>query len=340
MKAVVLVKHGSPEEAFELREVPEPTVGPSQVLVTAEGFGLNFADVMARNGLYREAPPTPCVLGYEVVGRIEKVGDKVSDSLLGKRVLAFSRFGGYAEKVAADQRGVVEIPEDLPLVKAAAMGTQYATAYYSIIHSQTLLKDDWVLIHAAAGGVGLALGQFAKHLGCRVIGTVGSDEKCDFLRQNGVQHVVNYRSENYSTAVDKILNGQRLAASFNAISGKTIKKDFKLLGSGGALVCFGAASRMGKSGGIFANISLLLSTGFLSPLFMMMQSKSLIGVNMLKLADNRPELIQHCLQNVVDMVQSQKINPHTGTTFPVSDIAVAHRKLEDRSSIGKIAVHW
>src|SRR5690554_4338213 len=98
MKAVVLVKHDSPEEAFELREVPEPTVGPNQVLVKAEGFGLNFADVMARNGLYREAPPTPCVLGYEVVGRVEKVGEKVSDSLLGKRVLAFSRFGGYAEK--------------------------------------------------------------------------------------------------------------------------------------------------------------------------------------------------------------------------------------------------
>lgn len=340
MKAVFLKKYGKAEEAFEIRETAAPEIKPRQALVKVEGFGLNFADVVARNGLYREAPPLPCVLGYEAVGRVEKVGADVDPSWIGKRVLAFTRFGGYAEHVCSDFRGLTEIPEDMPLPVAVAMGTQYATAYYAIMHSLRLMKGDVVLIHAAAGGVGLALVQFALHLGCEIVATAGSQQKLDFLKSLGVHHVINYRETDYAEAARKALGDKRVMATFNSLAGNSMKKDMNLLGSGGTLVCFGGASRMGKKGGIFATINFLLQTGFMSPLFMMMKSKSLIGINMLKLADYRPELVQHCLRSVIEMYKQGQIKPHSGQEFPVSEIAKAHHLLGERDTIGKIAMRW
>lgn len=340
MKAIFLTQYGSADKAFELRETPEPEIKDRQVLLAVEGFGLNFADVMARNGLYREAPPLPCILGYEVVGRVEKTGADVDASWLGKRVLAFTRFGGYAEKVATDHRGLVPIPDEMDIDRATTLGTQYSTAYYAIMHCRELLPGDTVLVHAAAGGVGLALVQLAKHMGCKVVATAGSDEKIAFLQQQGVDYAINYRKTDYASAAAKWLNGTRLSATFNALAGNTIKKDYGLLGSGGTLVCFGAATRMGSKGGAFANLKLLLQTGFYSPLFMMMKSKSVVGVNMLKLADNRPDVVQHCLNRVMDLYKQGAIDPITGRIFPASEIARAHDSLESRSSIGKVAVRW
>lgn len=340
MKAVFLTQYGAAEKAFEIRETPEPHMEDRQVTVAVEGFGINFADVMARQGLYREAPPLPCVLGYEVVGRVEKAGADVDASWIGKRVLAFTRFGGYAEKVVTDHRGLVPLPDDLDIDRATAMGTQYATAYYASMHCQTLLPGDIVLIHAAAGGVGSALVQFAKHLGCTIIGTAGSAEKLEYLKSQGVHHPINYRKEDYADAARKWLDGRRFTATFNALGGNTIKKDYSLLGSGGTVVCFGASTRMGKSAGMIANLGLLLSTGFRSPLFMMMKSKSIVGLNMLKLGDNRPDIVQYCLNRVMEMYRAGAINPAAGTIFPAEEIGQAHAELESRKSIGKVAVRW
>ncbi len=340
MKAIFLTQYGAADKAFEIRETPEPEMKPRQVRIAVEAFGINFADVMARQGLYREAPPLPCVLGYEVIGRVEKVGSEVDDSWMGKRVLAFTRFGGYAEKVVTDHRGLIEVSDDLQPDRATALGTQYATAYYAIIHSQTLLPGDAVLIHAAAGGVGQALVQFAKHLGCTIIATAGSQPKLDLLRSQGVHCAINYRTQNYADEARKFLKDQRLSAAFNAIGGSAIKKDYRLLGSSGTLVCFGASTRMGSSGGFFANLGLVWNTGLLSPLFMMMKSKSVVGLNMLKIADNRPDIVQHCLNRVMEMYQSGAINPIAGKVFDATQIADAHASLENRTNIGKVAVRW
>ena len=340
MKAIFLTQYGAADKAFEIRETPDPEMKDRQVTVAVEGFGLNFADVMARNGLYREAPPLPCILGYEVVGRVEKTGVDVDPSWIGKRVLAFTRFGGYAEKVVTDHRGLVPLPDDLDVDRATTMGTQYATAYYAMMHCREFLPGDTVMIHAAAGGVGLALVQLAKHFGCKVIGTAGSQEKLDFLKKQGVDCAINYRKEDFADAAKKWLNGTRLSATFNALAGISIKKDFSLLGSGGTVVCYGAASRMGKSGGLFANLGLLLKTGFHSPLFMMMKSKTIVGLNMLKLADNRPDVVQHCLNRVMELYVDGAINPVSGQIFDADNIGEAHAAHENRSSIGKVAVRW
>jgi NADPH:quinone reductase-like Zn-dependent oxidoreductase len=177
MKAFVLVKNGKPEVAFELQELPNPEPQPHEVVVETECFGLNFADIMARNGLYQDCPPLPTVIGYESVGKVVKLGKDVNSVAVGQRVVAFSRFGGYATHVTTDQRAVSPIPDDMDAGKACAFATQYCTAYYAAAEMTNLHEGDHVLIDAAAGGVGTALVQLAKRKNCIIYGGAGSDEK-------------------------------------------------------------------------------------------------------------------------------------------------------------------
>ena len=142
MKAVYLTKFGSPEEAFELREVEKPVLKDNQVLIKCEAFGLNFADVLARKGLYPEVPDRPCIIGYEVVGRVEACGKEVPGNYRGKRVVGLTRFGGYAEYAATDYRAVGEITDAYPAEKAMALATQYTTAQVCFNEYQNLYKGD------------------------------------------------------------------------------------------------------------------------------------------------------------------------------------------------------
>lgn len=331
MKAVVL----HPKGKFKIEEIAQPQPKSHQLLLKVEGFGLNFADVMARKGLYREAPPLPSVLGYDVVGEVVAQGADVPENLMGKRMVAMTRFGGYAEYAATDYRAASEIPEDYPLAEALALATQYCTAHFCLFEKGSVFKGDNILIHAAAGGVGVALTQLAKLKACKIFGTCGSNEKVKFIQKMGVDVAINYREVDYEKAIK-----ERMQASFNAIAGSTIKKDMRLLGAGGTLVCFGAASRTDKTAGIFSNLSLLFSSGFYHPLFLMMRSKTLVGVNMLKIGDYRPNLIQSTLKEVVDLAVSGKIAPHAGGLFKANQIDEAHQLLENRKSMGKIAVSW
>jgi len=161
MKAITLVKHGKAESAFEERECPKPLPKDGEVLIRVEAFGLNFADVLARLGLYREAPPIPCVLGYEVAGDVVEVGNGVDKSWLSKRVTAFTRFGGYAEFATTQASGIAEIG-NMDAGKATALATQYGTAWYMACDRAFIRKGDAVLVHSAAGGVGTALTQILK----------------------------------------------------------------------------------------------------------------------------------------------------------------------------------
>lgn len=203
MKAIVLVRKGVPEIAFELRETKMPEPLPNQVLIKVEAFGLNFADIMARNGLYDDAPPMPSVLGYDVVGRIVKSGEKVTGLKEGQRVLALTRFGGYAEFVATDARAVIPVSETISAGEATALATQYSTAYYCAEEVTTLHEGDHVLIHAAAGGVGTALVQMARNKGCIIYGTASAG-KMKHLEEQGVNFPVNYREIDFAKAIQAI----------------------------------------------------------------------------------------------------------------------------------------
>lgn len=338
MKAAVLVNKGDPLKAFQLKDVPTPKPKEHQVLIKVAAFGLNFADVMARNGLYRDAPPLPAILGYDVVGEVVEIVADTDQHLLGKRVVAMTRFGGYAEYAVTDARACAIIADTTPSAVATALATQYCTAYRAACESVNLFQGDHVLIHAAAGGVGTALSQIAKLKGCIVYGTAGSNKKFDYMKGNGVDFPINYRNQDYLKEIEK--RGQKLQVAFNSVGGSTFNKDYQLLEKGGTSVIYGVAERSGKRGGPFATLQLAWKFGLMSPIQFLIHSKGVVGVNMLHIADQQPLVIQRCLKSVVQMTENKLLDPKIGGEFGVHDIGKAHAFLESRQSVGKITVSW
>ncbi|MEO8066417.1 MAG: zinc-binding dehydrogenase [Flavobacteriales bacterium] len=340
MKAWLLTKNGDPLNAFVLREVEAPTLKPGHVRIMSEGFGLNYADAMAVAGLYREAPPLPSIIGYEMVGRVTECGEGVAPDLRGKRVLALTRFGGYAQQAVVDMRGVVQLSEDIPIGEALALGTQGCTAWYMATYAFPLMAGQRVLVHSAAGGVGQMLVRIAQHRGCEVFAVVGSKAKADRIRSMGVHHVVDRSQGDYAMQARNLLGKSRFDVSFNPVAGATFKKDMGLVGSGGAVVLFGGAARSGKAGGIFASLKFVWDMGLLLPIGLMMRSKSVIGINMLKLGDHRPELMGRCLREVVQAHTDGIVRPHVHGLVAVADMPEALADLGAGRTMGKVAVVW
>lgn len=339
-KAIVLVQKGNPEKAFQQKEVILNPLQENEVLIEAEAFGLNYADVMARNGLYKEAPQMPCVIGYEVVGKIIQIGSKVNTTLLNKRVLGFSRFGGYAQKVISTDQAVVEIGENLNSSIALALCTQSVTAYYMAEYFSPIKKGDNVLIHAAAGGVGTILIQLAKSKGATVFAKIGNENKRKLVQELGADYVVNYKTKNYSEQIQEILGSKKIDVSYNAVAGSTFKQDLKLLGAGGKLFLFGGAELSGGKWGFFSQLNFIKKMGLTIPIGLMMTSKSIIGINMLKIADQKPEVLSYCLKEVLELFNNGIITPQIGGEFSVNNINEAHLLLESGNSSGKITVKW
>lgn len=335
----VLIKNGSSEQAFQLKEIELSTVNPNEVLIECEAFGLNYADVMARLGLYREAPPMPCVIGYEVVGIVKEVGSNVSQTYLGKRVVGFTRFGGYAKHAITSEDAIVEIG-DLDANTALSLATQGVTAYYMSCIATTIQPNDRILIHAAAGGVGTLLIQIAKSKGAIVYAKVGNASKIEQCRTLGADEVIDYSTGDYSNQLKSILGNNSLDLSFNPVGGSTYKKDLSLLGSTSKIVLFGGSELSSGKWGIFSKLNFVRKMGFFTPIVMMMQSKSVIGINMLKVADHRPDILRNCLTEVYKLYQSGIIAPVEGGMFQKDELAKAHALLESGKSTGKISVHW
>lgn len=338
-EAFVLCKFGPSAQAFERKIVQLPELASDEVLIESEAFGLNYADVMARHGMYKEAPPLPCVLGYELVGIVTQVGENCSPDLLGKRVLAFSRFGGYAKHVQTKAHAIVEVG-DLSAEIAMSLSTQGVTAYYMSDYVSPIRKNEHVLIHAAAGGVGSLLIQLAKRKGAIVYAKIGSEDKRELAIKLGADHVINYKSTAYEIELKKLLGTNHLSASFNPVAGDTIKKDMRLLGSNGRLYLFGGSQMVGGKYGILSKIKFVWDMGFVLPIGLMMQSKSIQGVNMLKIADSYPEIISTCLQEMLELYRRNEITTHVGGVFNDNQLIEAHNLLESGKSMGKITVRW
>lgn len=341
MRAVILTKFGKADAAFEIQERPIPSPKDHEICVKAEAFGLNFADVMARQGLYQDCPPLPAVIGYEVVGRIHAVGKHVKEFEVGQRVVSLTRFGGYAEYAVADSRAAAVVPENMDYCVAAALATQYATAYYCAAYTTQLHKGEHVLIQAAAGGVGTALVQLAKSKGCIVYGTAGSEKKLEYLRSLGVDHPINYNTTDFATYIENTSGKHAIDVAFDSLGGSAVKKARKLLAIGtGRIICYGVASRSGKAKGILGDLKLVFGFGFLASVELLLKSQGVTGVNMLRVADNRPDVLGYCIQSVVKLVEEGVLKPTIGGKFPVEEIAKAHDFLGERKSIGKVVVHW
>lgn len=338
MQAWQLIVHGPPRKALALRTLPDPVPDAGEVCIRSEGFGLNYADTMAVKGLYRDAPPPPCVLGYEVVGRVEQCGEGVPASLIGKRVLAFTRFGGHAQLACTDHRAIAEIPDDLGLGEALAMATQGATAWYMAKLAAPLQAGERVLVHSAAGGVGQLLTQLALRQGCEVFAVAHGAEKTAYLKQLGAQHIIDRGAGDHAAELRTLLGKEGLDVSFNAVGGSTFRKDRALLGSGGRLVLFGGAER--SEGGLFGTLRFVWNMGLVVPIFLMMQSKSLIGVNMLRLSERKPLMVASCMRAALTGLQEGWLMPRVHPLFPADQLPAAMELLGSGRSIGKVAVRW
>lgn len=343
MRAIYQIKNGKADSAFENRSTDVPNVGPLEIRIKVNAFGLNFADVMARLGLYPDAPKKPAILGYDVVGTVDQIGNEAQTDLkLGDKVVALTRFGGYAEFVSTDYRGVVALSKDVSPAISTALTTQGGTAYYMAHELVQMHPGDHVLVHAAAGGVGSLLCQMAKAKGAVVFGTAGSEEKLEYLKSLGVDYPINYRNEKFEKIINAKLGAKNVSGLdviFDPIGGSSVKKGFKLLASGGRMLLFGASS-MTSAKNIFSKIGIALGFGIYSPIGLLGPSKSLIGVNMLRIADDKPEVLQRVLKGTVKLFEEGVIQPREGGVYSVNDIATAHHALEHRKTMGKIAIKW
>jgi len=337
MRAVQLVKYGNSPSCFEIAEKEKPVAKPGEVVIKVKAFGLNYADVMARQGLYREAPPLPSVLGYDVVGVIESVGTGVSSDWIGKKVVAVTEFGGYAEYAVSNMYTIAEVPTDMPLASAAALATQYATAYYASFKLSNIQSGDRVFIHAAAGGVGLALIQFCLLKNCVIYGSVSTDKKAEMIKSMGVQHVINTSKQNIYEEFQKL--NHQLDVIFDGVGGKMTKAGFKALRAGGRHVILGG-SQLTEGRGIFNLLKFVWSFGFYTPVQFLSQSKSMLGLNMLKLIRSNPLLLQEFMNETIQLLNEKKIGMPVGESFPISKFFEAHVHLQSRKSIGKIVVEW
>lgn len=319
---------------LQVREAPSPLPGAGEVRIDVSAAGVNFADTMARAGLYEDAPPIPCVVGYEVAGRVSEHGEGVDSSLLpvGARVMAGTRFGGYAEQVVVPVADVIPLPEPLSFEQGAAIPVNYATAWAGLIGYGSLQPGERVLIHAAAGGVGIAATQIAKHAGAEVWGTA-SPGKHDAIREQGVDHPLDYTTSGW----DEDLPGMDLI--MDAIGGESFRRSYDLLRPGGRLIAFGASSILqGEKRSIARALpqALRMMRGF-NLIDQMGESKAVIGLNMLRLWDDRGTLTPW-IDPLQEMITSGAVRPVVSDVVPFADAPEAHRIIAERRNIGKVVL--
>ena len=304
-------------------------------MVRVRASGVNFADVSARLGVYPDAPPPPCVVGYEVSGVIEQVGTNVQGFKSGDRVLALTRFGGYAEAVAIPAAQVFAMPAAMSFEEAAAIPVNYLTAILMLRHFGNVREGDKVLVHAAAGGVGMAAIQLCRIAGAEVIGTASASKHAT-LKQMGVAHCIDYRTEDFDEGVRRVTNGRGVDIALDATG--AFRKSYRCLAPLGRLVCFGlsqASSGMGPS-----RLRALLAVAqlpFFHPIKLMNDNKAVIGVNLGHLWDHIGMLRREMMGLLADY-DGGRIKPVVGKTFPLADAAKAHRFMQERQNVGKVVL--
>jgi len=334
MRAVWIPRPGPPE-VLEVREGAEPTVKPDQVLVRVRASGVNFADVAARLGVYPDAPPMPCVVGYEVAGTVEQVGQSVSTVRTGDRVLALTRFGGYADRVAVPAGQVFPMPAAMTFEEAAAVPVNYLTAILMLRFFGNVKEGERVLVHAAAGGVGMAAIQLCRIAGAEVIGTA-SASKHERLRQMGVSHCIDYRTEDFEEGVKRVTQGRGVDIALDATG--AFRKSYRCLAPLGRLVCFGLSQA--SSGMTPSRLRALLAVAQLPwfhPIRLMNDNKAVIGVNLGHLWDHLDLLRREVLSLLADY-DAGRIKPVVGKTFPLENAAQAHRFMQERQNVGKVVL--
>jgi NADPH:quinone reductase-like Zn-dependent oxidoreductase len=342
VRAVVITGHGPPE-VLQVQERPDPPVGPGQVRIAVKAAGINFADTMARVGLYPDAPKLPCVVGYEVSGEVESVGDGVEGHAVGDRVLAGTRFNGQAELVTVPAEQVIPLPKKLSFEEGAAFPVNYGTAYAALVIMGGLKPGERVLIHAAAGGVGIAATQIAKGIGAEIFGTA-SASKHDAIREQGVDHPIDYRNRDFEEEIARITGGDGVDVIMDALGPTSFRKDYRLLRSGGRLIMFGISEIQTGSGkrdlpsALRAMARMPLATmPWWKSAGVINENKGVFGLNMLSWWDREGSL-DRVTEPLMAGLEKGELKPVVAEAFPFDRAPDAHRFIEERRNIGKVVL--
>lgn len=336
MRQVWIIATGGPEK-LQLREAPElqPQVGELRIAVRASG--INFADILARQGLYPDAPKLPAVVGYEVSGTVDAVGPQVDAAWMGKDVFALTRFRGYADSVVVPEVQTFEKPAVLTFEQAAAIPVNYLTAWQLLVVMGALKGDETVLIHNAGSGVGLAAIDIARHIGATIYGTA-SARKHVALKQRGLHEAIDYTRLDWAREVARLTQGRGVELITDPLGGSGWKKSYRALRHTGRLGVFGA-STMTESR--LPGPLKLLKVGFGMPWFnpvgLMNRNRAVFGVNLGHLWHEAPK-IQAWMRALVDGVNAGWVRPHVDRTFPLAQAGEAHAYIESRKSTGKVVL--
>ena len=341
MRAVVLTGHGGPE-VLQVQDRPDPQPGPGEIRIAVKAAGINFADTMARVGLYPDAPKPPCVLGYEVAGEVESLGEGVTAFKVGDRVTAGTRFEGQAELAVAPADQTLPLEDRLSFEQGAAIPVNYATAYAALVTMGGLEKADRVLIHAAAGGVGTAAIQLAKARGAEIFGTA-SPGKHDAILALGVDHAIDYRSQDFEEEIKRITDGEGVDVIIDATGPTNFKKDYRLLRGGGCLVMYGLSEASTGTGRSIPKAASAMIRGpfatfpWWKSLNAMNENKGIFGLNMLAWSDVEPGLTR-IIEPLQAEIAAAKLEPVVAESFAFDRAGDAHQFIADRKNIGKVVL--
>jgi len=341
MRAMVVRRYGQPE-VFEVQQVPDPQPKAGEALIRVKAIGINFADLLQRMGLYPGSPKPPFIPGLEIAGVVEKIvegskRDETNALKPGDAVVAMPHFKAYAEWVAVPTNTVYRMPAGMPFEDAAAFPVNYLTAYHSMFTMGNLQPGDRILIHGAAGGVGIAAVQLARARGLVIFGTAGP-AKQDYLRKIGVDHPIDYEKSDFVKVVRQYAP-DGIEMVMDPIGGKSLTRGQKCLGPTGRLVIYGLSEAAGSGGkrNLLRGAKALLQSPRFHPLKLMAQNLAVIGVS-LGVMDSRGALLRSELDELFRMYSAGKIKPVIGKTFPLDQAAAAHQYIHDRKNIGKVVL--
>ncbi len=333
MRQVWIPRKGTPD-VLEVREAPDPTPGPGEVRIRVAYSGVNFADVMARLGLYPDAPKLPLVVGYEVSGTVDAVGEGVDPALDAQRVLAATRFGGYSDCVCVPASQAIAIGAELKDNEAAALPVNYLTAHHMLHWLGNLRAGQTVLLHGAAGGVGIAAVQLCNLAEARVIGTASSS-KHDILRSLGVEPL-DYHEPDWPARVRELTDGKGVDIALDPIGGSSFRKSYQLLAPTGRLFCYGMSSMApAENRRLWPVLRSLVTTPRFHAIQLMAGNRGVFGVNLGQLWDAR-HILEPQLHALVEHANAGRITPMVDSTFAFAEASAAHRRLQSRRNVGKV----
>ena len=322
MRAVVVDRMMPPEE-LSVREIDPPSLEPAEIRIEMRAAGCNFSDILMLKGEYQVKPALPFVPGGEVAGLVTEIGNAVSGFSIGDRVLSRCALGGFAEEVTAPAATTYRMPEALSFEAGAALPTVYPTSYAALVWRAPVVRGETLLVHAAAGGVGLSAVQIGKALGARVIATAGSAEKLEIARAAGADVLINYRESDFVPIVLEETAGRGADVIYDSVGGDTTDRSLKCINWNGRLLVIGFAS------GEIPNVKLNR---------VLLKNIALVGLHWSAYPEREPERIDECFEGLFELAASGKIDPLVSARFPLERAGEALAALGSRNTVGKVVL--